>query len=615
MNMKLQNIIFPEPGICMVKELYYHAEDDVEYDPANRYMLFKNGGISVFDTYFNSITAEKWEKYTRIGSIKVTVKIRGSFKISLLHKERLISGVITRNLGDFEISTDAGETKEFTFSFDTQSANGMFCFSLLCLEDNSVFYGGYYSSNIPKQQIRDVKIGVIICTFKRERFIQKNINSLSKHFFDDKNSDMYNKLEIFVIDNGKTLDIDAISTDKIHVFHNNNTGGSGGFTRGMIEVLKLNEKAGFSHVLLMDDDVIIEPESIVRTYTMLSILKDEYRDTFVGGAMLRLDNQYIQVESGGRWNAGNLVSLKRDLDLRKCEPCLYNEIEEKADFNAWWYCTIPMEVIRHDNLALPLFIRGDDVEFGIRNMKHLILLNGICVWHEPFENKYSSTTFYYILRNRLIDNSIHSIAYPKKHLKKELAGQVLREIFYYRYKNADLLMRAVSDFLKGPDWLLSQDGALLHKEIMDSGYKMKHIEEFDIPFTYSSYENSFYQPDQIFIKKIFRLLTFNGLFLRAKYIKSVPAFNARPINFYRVKRALNYDYTSRKGFVTEKSISISISQLIKMLKLIFKVHFKYKSAVNSYRRDGRKLMNIEFWGNYLGINQCSDKLPQVSMSE
>ncbi|RAZ20198.1 glycosyltransferase family 2 protein, partial [Klebsiella oxytoca] len=66
-----------------------------------------------------------------------------------------------------------------------------------------------------------------------------------------------------------------------------------------------------------------------------------------------------------------------------------------------------MELVRKDNLPLPIFIRGDDLEYGLRNMKTLILMNGICVWHEPFENKYSSFLAYYVIRNRLIDNAYH----------------------------------------------------------------------------------------------------------------------------------------------------------------------------------------------------------------
>ena len=69
---------------------------------------------------------------------------------------------------------------------------------------------------------------------------------------------------------------------------------------------------------------MIEPEAPVKTYQILTLLKDEYEDAFIGGAMLRLDKQAIHVESGASWNGGWLKSLKHDLDLRRCDYCLYN---------------------------------------------------------------------------------------------------------------------------------------------------------------------------------------------------------------------------------------------------------------------------------------------------
>mgnify|MGYP006976954123 FL=1 len=106
--------------------------------------------------------------------------------------------------------------------------------------------------------------------------------------------------------------------------------------------------------------------------------------------MLRIDKPNMQVESGASWNAGDLISNKANLNMNVTWDCLFNEIEEYTEFNAWWYCCFPMDVVSEENLPLPIFIRGDDLEYGLRNMKHLILMNGICVWHEPFENKYSS---------------------------------------------------------------------------------------------------------------------------------------------------------------------------------------------------------------------------------
>ena len=46
----------------------------------------------------------------------------------------------------------------------------------------------------------------------------------------------------------------------------------------------MQDSCNLTHVLLMDDDVVMQPESIYRTYRILSLLKDEYKDSFVGGA-------------------------------------------------------------------------------------------------------------------------------------------------------------------------------------------------------------------------------------------------------------------------------------------------------------------------------------------
>ena len=64
----------------------------------------------------------------------------------------------------------------------------------------------------------------------------------------------------------------------------------------------------------------------------------------------------------------------------------------------------------------------DDVEYGVRNIKHLVLMNGICVWHEPFEHKYASSLEYYNVRNRLVNCALHSNAYHALTLQTADAG-------------------------------------------------------------------------------------------------------------------------------------------------------------------------------------------------
>ena len=45
---------------------------------------------------------------------------------------------------------------------------------------------------------------------------------------------------------------------------------------------------------------------------------------------------------------------------------------------------ISTKLIKENGLPLPIFVRGDDIEFSMRNNKEIVSLNGINVWHDPF---------------------------------------------------------------------------------------------------------------------------------------------------------------------------------------------------------------------------------------
>ena len=259
-----------------------------------------------------------------------------------------------------------------------------------------------------------------------------------------------------------------------------------------------------------------------------------------------------------------------------------------------------MTVIREDNLPLPIFIRGDYVEYGLRNTKTLILMNGICVWHEPFENKYSSFLSYYILRNQLIDNSLHYPKYGKRRLKHDLYSKAIREIMYYRYKNVDLLIRGVRDYLKGIDWLLASDGEALHQEIMAAGYKSEPIDQLPMDFFYSNYICSLKENDYG-RKRLFRLLSLNGYLLPSFKKKTASMAKVRPYNAYGARKVLYYDETSNKGFICKKSFMEMIRCVCDLIKLDVEINQKYTVAKQSYRKRQKELQNKSFWNNYLKI--------------
>lgn len=596
----LQNVIFPTQNICNVESLYFRRSGATDFILGETSVKLQNSSQIHFDTYFNSFSAGKWFKYTNIKKVYITIKVRGSFQIVLTRKEKRFDDVVFEDLGQYSVSTE--KTKEFTFPFEARSNAGMFCFSLISRSKEAVFYSASYSADVSESGIRDIKLGMVICTFKREKYLENNIKSLRETILENKDSLLKDNLEIFISDNGRTLRKEEIETDKIHLFYNKNTGGAGGFTRGLIEIMKIKEESGITHALLTDDDIILEPEAVSRTYALLRVMNEKYLDAFIGGAMLDLERPNIQHESGASWNGGVLESNKSGLDLSHYEACLYNEVEEKCDFNAWWYCAFPTSILSEVNLPLPIFIRGDDIEFGLRNMKHLILMNGICVWHEPFEAKRSSSLFYYITRNLFIDNAIHSLGFNGKTLFKDVRRQIVKEIISYKYSNAEMLMESVLDFLKGVGWLKEQDGEALHKEIMLKGYQFKDAIELEIPFNYPRYEGIVRRPiKEGKIRKAIRVATVNGLFLPAKDDVIVP-IETCPINFYRKKRVLNYDLKTGKGFVTEKSFKRSIGSLWALVRLSFAYWRQHKKAIEDFHKNGRELMMLDFWNRYLELD-------------
>lgn len=601
--MKIQDILWPKDGICTDMEMYFHSNYKRSLvKEEGVYILFQKGGIVTTDTYFNSLTIEKWRKYTKVSKVLLTLSLQGKFNVSLCWKQKINEMYVERELKNKTVNVD--RQTEITLEFPEET-KGMFFFRLEALEKGAKFFGGSYDAGI-QEDCRPVKIGIVVCTYRREKYVCDNVGLINRDIIENPDSPLYGRVEMFISDNGKTLEQYDLASEKIHIFANKNAGGAGGFTRGLIEILKRPER-GITHALLMDDDVIVDTASILRTASVLSLLKEEYASAFIGGAMLRSDQRNIQIESGASWNAGNLVPLKANLDLRLWQNCLLNEQEEYREYNAWWYCCFPMQLVNADNLPLPIFIRGDDLEYGLRNMKTLILMNGICVWHEPFENKYSSFLEYYIIRNRLIDNSFHFPKWGKRELIRELIREYRREGYLYRYKNVSLYMRGIRDFLKGIDFLEQTDGEQLHRQIMASGYRSVMAEELEVPFFYREYKRGCKEKHSA-LHEVVRRLTCNGYLLPAKHVRTVPMAAARPEFVWRARTILFYDIVENKGFVTHRSIRTFIRQGFEVAGMVLAILVKYEKAKQSYIRRGSEIRQLAFWEKYLEIGGGKDEI-------
>lgn len=601
MNQKkviLQNILFPSDRICSELELYFHGCENTEIS-VNKIRADKKT-IILCDTYFNSFSIDKWKEYTCIENLFLTVKISGNVKIKIFEQYFYDNKLVKNKTGEYDCFSEL--PKDFSFRC---TGRGMIAFEIECI-DNSVFYGGYYYTDINEESFKYVKISAVICTYKREKFLMNNLEIISDALLDNKNSPLYDRLEVFISDNGGTIELcSLLDSNKIHLFKNKNTGGSGGFTRGIIETLKFKEKHSLTHILLMDDDIVVSPETLYRTWILLSLRNEKYENAFIGGSMLRLDRRYEQTESGALWNKGDIISLKYGYDLRNTENCIQNETDENAEYQAWWYCGFPISIVNENNLPMPFFIRGDDVEYGLRNTDKLMLINGVCVWHEPFENKYSSFLYYYIIRNELINNSVYHLSISKDELKKYIKRKVIGELLVYRYRNAELILRAVEDFLGGIAFLKNTDAEKLNQDILNIGYKLVSADKLSFkPDIDELNYNSGQAENLSFGHRIVKKLTFNGLVLPCrKKFATVPVSMLTHISVYRVKNVCNYDKKNQVGFITKRSFKSTIKSLKEMNRIFNLCDKNYDNAVKDFSQNSNELCKLSFWEKYLGLDE------------
>src|SRR5690349_9653303 len=177
----LQNIVLPDRRICAEDKLYFRrkrfASRVAHYDELEGRLIFQKHSELAFNTYFNSFSLGKWCYYTRLKSLFLRLNVKGSFVIrvisSLLSEQKAVSSVI--HVGT--IGADDPDVIEIPIS---KIRNGSIYFKLEALEANSEFHGGEWCTSIEDDDLASSKIAMVICTYKREAYVKKNVALLNE---------------------------------------------------------------------------------------------------------------------------------------------------------------------------------------------------------------------------------------------------------------------------------------------------------------------------------------------------------------------------------------------------------------------------------------------------
>lgn len=619
--MVLQELLFPNYDTCARYEMYFRmaGEAGVDgaagedgrpggaagkrayYDPEERAVHLAGWQRLGFDTYFNCFSVAKWHRYTRLDNLKLRLELKGGFQVTLTHMYSMYTEPFENAFCARVCRSDRRETFEFDIPCDAWE-RGVVCFRLQSLEgEDNVYYGGAYVTEAEEGALNPVNIAIDICTFRRESFVRRNVELLKRELIENPDSPLRGHLEVFISDNGQTLGDCGLEGPGVHVFANKNLGGAGGFCRGMIEILDAGVGRGFSHVLVMDDDVLIHTDAILRTYRLLQFMKPEHAGRTVAGAMLRLDERSKQHECGGMWDGFMVHNYKTLLDLTDIRNILFNENEDLPNYNAWWFSCVPIAQISDQSLPMPIFIRYDDIEFGLRSSGGIIAMGGICLWHEPFEYKYAPAMDYYEMRNALIVNALHLPGFNARAAIALMRNMIKRSVGRYRYNNCEMTFRGVEDFCKGPEFLLTTDGEALHRDILAAGEKYRPLEELSVRFDEAVYLES--QAAETLGQRALRYITLNKHLWPRRGSSIVDAALNGVKDYAGKKRVLNYDVGGHRGFVTEYSARGLIHTVKRYRQTARLLKAKHAQACEAYRQMRPLLTSREFWDGYLGLKK------------
>lgn len=547
-----------------------------------------------FDTFFNSFSIKKWKKYTSINSLSFEVSITGSARVSI--NEAYFVNAQTYREKEVSSYTLTGEsTKKILVPIKISGDADIIFVKIAGGKDECILHNGRFIIGCSRIN-SNINLAIGVCTYKREQYIINNLERLQNSIFGAK-SPYKDYFKVFVADNGHSLNYDELNNDYINVFPNNNLGGTGGFTRCMLEaVLNKTNFKKYSHMVLMDDDITFEPESLIRLFCWLSALKIEYRNSMVAFSMFTEENPCVQYTKGKLREENTSKCLKANLNLSFIKNVLLNETETVSpNFSGWWCHCIPTSYITPDNLPFPFFIRCDDTEYGCRYNNVILTLNGICVWHPSFEGKHPISISYYDMRNNLIFMTENINQISQKLVQNELF-YAYKNALYMEYDKALLAMRGIEDFLKGPSFLHSVDYITLNDEIRK--YNYKNVE----PPKNKRVLLDFLAPEK-FANHAYETLSFLQLMpaFRTKYIN----YDKRKASLVNVRRLYCYNIETKQGYYINKSLIKYLKCKLKYNALMRSIDKNFAAVVQQWRNEFKTFTTVDFWVSKLGLERES----------
>lgn len=504
---RLQRILLPKLGEPRDVRSLYLVEPETN---AGRVQAHSRTSATIpagdevsFETYFNAFPASYWRRWTNLDNVVLRLELSGTARVDIYRSK--IDGariaVTGEVVGDLGAAAEGAEAKvdgkdvhvcEIPVPLTQFEDGGWIWFDLTCETDVVIHSAGWYSDiEAPSQTYPDGtkhsapegRVTIGIPTFNRPTDAVAALEALSSDPEVDAIIDA-----VLMPDQGTKHPadepgFDAVAEhfgDRLRIFPQGNLGGSGGYSRIMYEALggpdSDSKRATDSpFILYMDDDIAIEPDSILRAVAVGRFAKSPM---LVGGQMLNLQERshlHSMGEVIGRhdfmWTSAPHVHYDHDFyahplrDRGEHGTNATGEVVDSKDlhrridveFNGWWMCLIPRVAAETIGQPLPLFIKWDDAEYGLRADKAgfpTATWPGVAIWHMAWSDKDDAIDWqaYFHLRNRLIVAALQHEG-DAAGIVRSMRKATFKHLLCLEYSTVAIQNEAMKDFLAGPERL------------------------------------------------------------------------------------------------------------------------------------------------------------------
>jgi galactofuranosylgalactofuranosylrhamnosyl-N-acetylglucosaminyl-diphospho-decaprenol beta-1,5/1,6-galactofuranosyltransferase len=441
-----------------------------------RSAAIKAGGRVSFGTYFNAFPASYWRRWTTVDSVTLRLRVAGDCAIILY---RSAAKGHSFPIETIQVDTDEPVSVERTLPLAPFIDGGWYWFDIVAGPQGTTVIKADWA--VPAKPAAPGRISLGFTTFNRADFMVEHLRALGS------TPEVLDLIDaVYVADQGTKRvadhpdfgDAAKALGDRLRVIEQGNIGGSGGFSRSMDEVVRAGDS---DYLLILDDDIALEPESILRAATFADLAR---KPTIVGGHMFSLYDRsvlhaYAEHISPIKWwwDSSPNTRARHDFGRRNLRNTPWLHRRAEAEYNGWWMCLIPTKIIREIGLAVPLFIKWDDAEYAVRAGKKgypTVSMPGVAAWHIPWLDKNDALDWqaYYHIRNRVIVALLHSPFKRGGRLPAESAERQFQALLSMQYSTAALRLMAIEDVLSGPEHM--------HRDL---GTKMATLRELRQQFT------------------------------------------------------------------------------------------------------------------------------------